>query len=782
MAESDRRMPGRFVSSPVRKKDYKALVTGQPVYTMDIAPAGCLVVKLLRSPHAFARIRSMDTVRASAVPGIACVLTHKDVPENRFTNAGQTYPEPSPYDRRILDEWARYVGDPVAIVAGETEQAVDRALDLIRVDYEVLEPVLDAGQALDHPVLVHPEDNWSQLVPFFAGDSRRNLCASVTESEGDVETVLARCDHVVEAVYQTPACQQVMMEPFCAYSYLDAFGRLTLVASTQIPFHVRRIVAGALGLSRTRVRVIKPRIGGGFGAKQTAVCEVYPAAVTLKTGRKACIVFSRAECMTASSPRHPMRMTVRMGATSDGVIRAIDLHTLSDTGAYGEHGPTTVGLSGHKSLSMYPRIEGWRFAFDVVYTNKMASGAYRGYGATQGFFAIESAVDELAHRLGMDPLALRERNMIRPGEAPKSYDGTPIDSCGIADCLRHVKSAIRWDEIYPRKVLPNGNIRSVGCAIAMQGSGIANLDTASARLTLNDDGSYTLMIGATDMGTGCDTILAQMAADALQTHMENIAVHGVDTDVSPYDKGSYASSTTYVTGNAVLIAADKLERKILDMAAGHLNCDAAGLSLGETAVLRADGSEAVTLAFIGNLAVAGGNEALTAEGRFTSPVSPPPFMAGAAEIELDPMTGAVQVVNYAAAVDCGTVINPNLARVQTEGGLMQAIGMTLYEQVVYSGRGRLKTGDLMQYKIPNRQDCPNLQVAFFSDYENSGPFGAKSVGELVIDTPAPAIANAIDHACGARLRTLPILPEAVLREMGVLSAVAVRDKQGGQNR
>ncbi len=753
------------VNQPVRKIDYQALVTGKPVYTADLMPSDCLVVKLLRSPHAFARVLQVHAEKAKALPGIVCVLTHQDVPAIRFTNAGQSYPEPSPYDRRILDEWVRYVGDPVAIVAGENAQVVQKALKLIKVDYEVLTPILDAGEALDHEVVIHPETDLVFPLDFVAGDAKRNLVSHAQTASGDVSAVLQDCDEVVEAVYQTQACQQAMMEPFGTYSYIDQYNRLTLVSSTQIPFHVRRIIARALDRPIQSVRVIKPRIGGGFGAKQTAVCEVYPAIVTQITGKKAGLIFTREECMMASTPRHPMRMTVRIGATKDGIIQAIDLHTLSDSGAYGEHGPTTVGLSGHKSLSLYPKVKAWRFDFDVVYTNKMASGAYRGYGATQGLFAIESAVDELAHRLGMDPAALRFKNMVEVGDDPETFEGGPINSCRLADCLKTVMERIGWTPGKLRQVLPNGHIRALGCALAMQGSGIAKLDTATTRLSLQEDGSYLLMIGATDMGTGCDTILAQMAAEALNCSVTDITVHGVDTDVSPYDKGSYASSTTYVTGNALLKTADLIRQKILDFAASTTGISAAELSLAGRYVVDCQGNRIISLAELGNAALVGSSETLMAQAAFSSPLSPPPFMAGACEIDVDPQTGMVKVVKYAAAVDCGTVINPNLARVQTEGGILQAIGMALYEKVAHSDRGVTQSNSFLQYKIPNRLDAPYIDVVYNASYEPNGPFGAKSIGELVIDTPAPAIANAIQNATGVRLRQLPMMPEDLYRQL-----------------
>ena len=753
------------VGQGVRKKDAMALLCGKPVYTQDLAPAECLCVKLLRSPHANAIIRQIDASAARRMPGVACVLTHEDAPRSRFTLAGQTYPEPSPYDRLILDRHVRHVGDPVAIVAAESERAAEAALRRIRVQYEVLPAVLDAEQALDHPVLVHPEDDWKALCDVGA-DNRRNLCAQEVVSQGDVEAELAACDVVVERTYRTQANQQCMMETFRAYSYMDAYGRLNVVSSTQVPFHVRRILANALEMKKSAIRVIKPRIGGGFGAKQTAVCEMYPALVTVRTGRPALLVFTREESMTASSPRHPMTIRVRLGATRAGDIRAMDMYTLSNTGAYGEHGPTTVGLSGHKSLPLYSRANAFRFAYDVVYTNTMSSGAYRGYGATQGLFAMESAINELAHALKMDPAALRARNMVREGEQMPAYYGETAQSCALDRCLARVREMIGWTDKYPRRVLENGHIRAVGLALAMQGSGISGVDTAAASIRVGDDGAYNLMIGATDMGTGCDTILAQMAADCLDCDVSDITVSGVDTDQSPYDTGSYASSTTYVTGMAVVKACGLLREKIVAAGAQLLGCAAEDAEFDGTCVRC--GGETVSLRDVANRSLAAGAQELFASASHGSPVSPPPFMAGAAEVDIDPETGEVRVVDYCAAVDCGTVVNPNLARVQTEGGIAQGIGMALYEDVRMTDRGRMMSNSFMQYKIPTRLDVPSIRVEFEQSYEPTGPFGAKSIGEIVINTPAPAIADAVYNAVGVRVTDLPITPEKVLRGMGRL--------------
>lgn len=754
----------KYVNQPIRKKDAMALVTGKPVYTDDIAPKDCLVVKVLRSPHAHAEILEIKKDIAEKLPGIVCVLTYEDVPQKRFTMAGQTYPEPSPYDRLILDKRVRFVGDAVAIVAGETEKAVDQAMKVIKVKYDVLEPVLDFHEAKDNPILVHPEDNWQALCPVGA-DNKRNLCASGLEEHGDVDKVIAESDVVVENTYHTKAVQQTMMETFRTYTQMDTYGRLNIISSTQVPFHVRRILSNALDIPKSKIRVIKPRIGGGFGAKQTVVAEVYPAIVTLKTGRPAKIIYTREESLIASSPRHEMEIKVRIGANKDGHIRGIEVKTLSNTGAFGEHGPTTVGLSGHKSIPLYSKAEAFRFQYDVVYTNKMSAGAYRGYGATQGIFAVESAINELAVKLNMDPVALREMNLTREGDVMHAYYGETANSCTLDRCLERTAEMIGWKEKYPCRVMPDGKIRGVGIAMAMQGSGISSVDTGSVSIKINDDGFYALTIGASDMGTGCDTILSQMAADCLDCSVDDIIVYGVDTDVSPYDSGSYASSTTYVTGMATVKACQTLVDKMKAYGAEKLGCSVDDVEFdGEKVYSLKDGSS-ISRKDIGNAIMCAGENALFATEAHSSPVSPPPFMAGAVEVEVDPEIGSVKLIDYAAVVDCGTVVNPNLARVQVEGGLVQGIGMALHENITYNEKGELAENSLMQYKIPTRMDMGKLRVEFDSSYEPTGPFGAKSIGEIVINTPAPAIAQAIYNATGLRFTELPITPEKIAMGM-----------------
>ena len=752
----------KTVNQPMRKKDAMQLVTGQPVYMDDVIPQDCLIVKLLRSPHANAIVQEIDTSRALLVPGIEAIYTWKDVDQQgrRYTQAGQTYPEPSPYDRLVIDRHVRFAGDVVAILAGKDEKCVDKAMKLIKVRYEVLPAVLDYHTALDNPVLVHPEENWESLAPVGA-DNKRNLCAHDESGAGDIEAVLAGCDVVIDHTYHTRACQQAMMETFRTYCSIDAYGRLNVISSTQIVFHCRRILANALHIPKSMIRVAKPRIGGGFGAKQTSVCEVYPAFVTWKTKKPSKIIFSRYESQIASTPRHEMELHVRLGATKDGIVRGIDLHTLSNTGAYGEHGPTTVGLSGHKSIPLYGKAEAFRFVSDVVYTNHMSAGAYRGYGATQGLFAVESAVNELADKLGIDPFVIRQRNIVREGDVMPAYYGQVNTSCALDRCLQAVHDNIGWDEKYPVRDMGNGKVRAVGMGMAMQGSGITSVDVGSASLKINDDGFYTLSIGAADMGTGCDTILAQIAAEVLECPLDNVTVLGADTDSSPYDSGSYASSTTYVTGKAVEQCAEQLKQKICQVGAGLLGLDERAVVFEGDAVTSEDGTQRATLAQIAAASQCGSNTALEAVVTHSSEISPPPFMVGAAEVEVDLETGEAQVIRYEAAVDCGTPVNPNLARVQAEGGILQGIGMALTENVTYDDRGMPQENSLMQYKIPARNDIGHIHVVFESSYEGTGPFGAKSIGEVVINTPLPAVADAIYHATHKRFYELPITREQI---------------------
>jgi CO/xanthine dehydrogenase Mo-binding subunit len=750
------------INKPVRKKDAMQLLLGKPTYMDDITPGDALAVKILRSPHPNAIVKDVNKAIALKVPGVVDIYTWEDVPQTRFAIAGQTYPEPSPYDRLIMDRHVRFVGDPVAIIAAEDEKTAIKAMKLIKVTYEVLEPILDYHKSKDNPILVHPEDDWFPPCPV-GGDNKRNLVASEVSSHGDVDGIMADCDIVIEHKYHTKAFQQAMMETFRTYTTLDRYGRLHVISSTQIVFHVRRILSRALGISKSRIRVEKPRIGGGFGAKQTAVCEVYPAFVTLKTGRPAKLIYTREESQIAASPRHEMEITLKLGASKDGKIRVLDFYTLSNTGAYGEHGPTTVGLSGHKSIPLYTGgLEAHRFSYDVVYTNLQPAGAYRGYGATQGIFALESAVNELAETLGIDPTVIREKNMVREGMVMPAYYNETANACALDRCMEHCRKMFNWDEKYPVRDMGNGKVRCAGVAMAMQGSCISNVDVGSATVKLSDDGTYNLIIGAADMGTGCDTILAQMVAECMDCSVDDVAVFGADTDVSPYDSGSYASSTTYITGKAVEKACIELKKKICEIAASMMKCTVDEVVFEKGFVRKINSEQSVSLSDISYRVQSNSNFSAVATASHSSPVSPPPYMVGMVEIELDKLTGQVTILDYMAVVDCGIAINPALARIQAEGGIVQGIGMTLFENVTYTDRGKPIENSFMEYKIPTRLDMGKLHVEFETSYEPTGPFGAKSIGEIVINTPGPAIAHAIYRATGVYHRELPITPEQIV--------------------
>ena len=762
----------REVGRSLPKIDALGLVRGTPAFTDDLAPREALCVVAVRSPHAHACILSIDATAALAMPGVLAVFTWKDVPRVAVTRAGQGHPEPSPRDRFILDEYVRHVGDEAAIVAAETEEQAREAARAVRVEYEALPPVLDFEAALDNPVVLHPEPEIHENFPI-GFEPRRNVASAYNMHVGDVDAVVARSEVVLRRRYYTQAQQHVALEPHCACTWLDVHGRLNVISSTQTPWHVRRIMARALEREVKEIRVVKPRIGGGFGGKQMLHGELYCALATLRTGRPAKMVYTRREVFEATNTRHPMRLDVTLGADRDGTLRAIDLEILSDTGAYGEHALTVFMVAGAKTLPLYNKVEAVRFGGRTVYTNHLPGGAFRGYGAIQGNFALESALDELAGELGLDPIVLREKNMIAEGETSPIFaimgEGTEgvemiVESCKLPECIRRGKELIGWDAKGPRREVAPGVFRGLGMALAMQGSGIPTIDMAAATLKLNDFGSFNLLIGATDLGTGSDTILAQIAAETLGVSTGDIIVYASDTDRTPFDTGAYASSTTYVSGHAVRAAALKMRAEILVEGARSLGCEPARATFDGCEVRGPAG--AITLRDLSaKLLYNEHQKQLMTTGSHLCEKSPPPYMAAFAEVEVDAGTGEVKLVDYVAVVDCGQAINPNLALVQVEGGLAQGIGMALWEEVVYGPQGHLRTRDLMSYKIPGREDLPSIRAELVASHEPSGPFGAKSVGEIGIDTPPAAIANAVAAAVGARVRDLPVTPEKVLNAL-----------------
>lgn len=740
----------KIVNKSTKKIDSIGIITGRPLYTDDLViNNNSLIVKLLRSPHAYARIADIDTSIAKKIPGVEAIFTYHDVPNTMFTLAGQSYPEPSPYDRKILDEYVRYVGDPVAIIAAIDEKTAEKAMKLIKVKYEVLEAVIDYEKALDSDILVHREAAHTNYPIGY--DNKRNLASSYLETKGDVEKGFAESDVIIEETYYTQPQIHAMMETYRTACYLDAHGRLNVISSTQIPFHVRRHLARALEMPSSKIRVMKPKLGGGFGGKQTSVCEIYPAFVTMKTGKPSKIVYTRKETQACSNTRHAMRLKVKIGSDREGNIKAIDINVLSNTGAYGEHAPTVTALVVYKTFPLYAKVP-MRCKADIVYSNTTVGGAFRGYGATQGTFAVESAVNELAHKLGLDPTEVRMKNLV---------DQSETVSGDIKKCIEIGKEAFDWKNRCV-KDMGNGKVRASGMAVTMQGSGIQGVDTASATLKLHDSGDYTLYVGVTDMGQGCDTVTAQMAAEILEVPMEKIIVNSADTDVSPYDPGAYASSGTYVTGNAVILAAKKMREEVMKMASFLMKTPVEELEYKGEYVQDKNGNQ-LSLKEIGVRSVSfEGMNQITTTATWGGKTSPPPFIASFAEVEVDTMTGETKVVDFLSVVDCGLPINPALAQVQVEGGIAQGIGLALYEDIQFDERGKMKHDTLMQYKIPSRKDLGNnIKVMFSYSNEPTGPFGAKSIGEVVINTASPAIADAIYNATNRRLRSLPMTSEKI---------------------
>ncbi len=764
------------VGQSERRVDGRALATGRPVFVADMTERqGLLHVALLRSPHAHARIRSIDVSAAEEMQGVALVLTHMNTPARRYTTAGQGYPEPSPYDARMFDTKVRFVGDRVAAVAADSPETAREACQAIEVEYEMLEPVLSIDQAVaDGAPVIHDEtdalDVWA---------AERNCASHVVATSGDIETGLAEADAVVDVTCETHYGQHAPLETHVATSYLDTEERLVIVSSTQVPFHVRRIVAGLLEVPVHRIRVVKPRIGGGFGVKQEILIEDLVAMVTHRTGRPAVLEFDREEEFVSSRTRHPMRIRVRLGATRDGKINAIGMDVLSNTGAYGTHALTVLSNVGSKTLPLYNKAAHVRFWGEAVYTNLPVGGAYRGYGATQGYFPLETAIDRLAEAIGMDALELRRINHVRSGETSPMFralgegregvDQT-ITSCVLDECIRVGADHIGWSAKRGSRRREGDVVYGVGMSIHMQGSGIPMIDMGSANLKMNDDGSFNLAVGATDLGTGSDTILAQIAAEVLGVPLEKIVVLSSDTDLTPFDTGAYASSTTYVSGMAVERAARQVAVQIREAAAAMLEADPADLELVDERVGIPEG-ESVTLSEVALRSLYGEDQRqIGAMASFLPELSPPPFLASFAEVGVDLRTGRLEIVDFVAAVDCGTAVNPRLAEGQVEGAIANGIGYALMEEMVFTDSGRCRTPDFARYKIPSTVDMPPLRVVLVESFEPTGPMGAKSISEIGINAPIPTIANAVHDATGVWLTGTPFTAERVwraLREAGM---------------
>jgi len=763
------------VGTNQRKLDGEALVTGRARYVDDYRFPDLLYGGLLHSPHAHARIRGIEIAEALALEGVHAVLTHRDVPRTQYTTAGQGAPEPSPKDTFVLDDKVRYVGDTVAAVAAESPNLVREALARIEVQYEILPAVLDVEQA------VGPDAPRIHEMPAANGIStpEKNIAAQVEVTDGDPERGFAEADVVVENRFHVGRVHASHTEPHVCITYLDETGRLVVLTSTQVPFHVRRIIAPLVDLPVGHIRVIKPRIGGGFGAKQEILLEPICALLTLRTGRPVRIRLNREEVFTASRTRHAQVLRCRVGAAKDGLLTATELEVLADTGAYGSHALTVQCNTGSKTLPLYktkryqPEVNNVHFKATAAYTNLPVAGAIRGYGAPQGYFALDTTLDELADRLNMDPIELRLKNLVDVGDVPalleklgEGREGVKqvLKSCRVRECISRGMEAIGWQEKRSRPKDPGTVKRGVGAAVLQQGSGIPGIDMGAVTIKLNEDGSFNLLTGATDLGTGSDTILSQIAAEVLGTRADRFQVLSSDTDLTPYDTGAYASSTTYITGMAARKAAEKIRRMILERAARMLGEEETYLHLQDGLVVGRRKKLSLGEVCM-NALYKEDQEQIMATASHISYDCPPPFAAHFAEVAVDTETGRVRVLQYVAAVDCGTAINPQQAEGQTLGGIHMGLGYALSEEYQFNDRGRMLNPRFLDYKILSAADMPPIEVIMVESFEPTGPFGAKSVSEIPANGPAPAIANAICHAAGVRLRRVPFTPRRVLEAL-----------------
>jgi len=773
------------VGKPKPKVDALKLVQGKPAFAADFEHRDMLYAKVLFSPNAHAFIKSINTEKAREIPGVAAVLTYQDIPRVPYSTAGQSDPIPGPLDCYSLDNKVRFVGDRVAFVAAESEEIAARAVKAIEVEYKLLDPILDTRDAMKSGAsIIHDQDDY---VPFAESDPTRNLAAEIRIDIGDVEKGFKEADQVFEAEYEVPKVQQAHIEPHAVVTYWDEDDRLVIRTSTQVPFHVRRMIAPVLDLPIKRIRVIKPRVGGGFGGKQEMLIEDVAAHLTIATGRPVQYVYTREEEFTSSRSRHPMRIRLKTGVKKDGTLTANAMYALSDTGANGAHALTVTGNTT-KSMALYVGSGSYRespniqFYADIVYTNTPPSGAYRGYGVPQGYWPVERHMEKIAHALDLDPLEFRLKNALQAGEIhpfsvawSEGREPVPemIQTNGLVECVKKGKEAIEWDKKLNDKdwmdIQGKPHLkRGLGTALVMQGTAIPYLDMGGASIKLNDDGSFNLLVGATDLGTGSDTVLGQMAAEVLGVPLEDMIVYSSDTDFTPFDKGAYASSTTYVSGAAVVDAANKVADQIRERAVMILNTRKEGanyqpdqIELASSCAMASDG-QAVSIKDIALHSLHHANqEQIMAVGSYMSPVSPPPFAAQFAEVTVDIETGQVVVERLVMAVDAGVIVNPVTASGQIEGGMTQALGYAVSEEMIYDEKGRPREVDFRDYHIFEAHEMPELETIFIETFEPSHPFGVKAVAEIPLDGVAPAVGNAVFNACGVNVDQNPVTPEKV---------------------
>ncbi len=763
-----------IIGKSEKKIDSLSLATGASKFVDDFELEDPLYLAILYSPHAHTEIVSIDDSAARSLPGVVDVFHYKNVKPILHTTAGQGFPEPSPYDTVLFDTKMRFVGDRVAMVAAESREIAAAALNLIQVEYKILEPLFDPEKSMmDGAPQLHGDDRFTPIGVKY--DPTKNLAAEVEISFGDLHKGEAVADFIIDQTYHAHYGSHCAQEPHAAISFYDEMGRLVVVSTTQVPFHVRRIVSKVCEFPLSKIRVIKPRIGGGFGGKQEVFLEPLVALVTIKHKCPAKIVLSRKEVFQNSRTRHPVRTRLRTGVKMNGEITFLEMDSLLNSGAYGTHALTVLSNCGAKVLPLFNKIDNMHFIGRSVYTNLPVGGAYRGYGATQGYFALNQQLDMIARKLDVDLLDFIKKNHIQIGETSQVFkalgegkEGVTqyVNSCKLDECIDLGAREIGWYDKRDKKITNGDKVHGVGLCVAMQGSGIPLVDMAAAYMKMNDDGSFNLDIGATDIGTGSDTILAQIAAEVLGVELDKIIVLSSDTDQTPFDVGAYASSTTYISGGAVKKCAEKVREQILDVAAEMMAVDKSNLELADSRVNDLKNKKSITLSDVAIYTLYTENQfQIQASASNVVEQSPPPFIAQFAEVEVDVRTGQVRLLKFVSAVDCGQAINPKLAEGQIDGAAVNGICYALTEEYKFSANGNLLTKHFRDYKIWTAADLPEIKTIVVNSHEPSGPFGAKSVGEIGINGPMPAIANAIYDAVGVRLYQAPFTSQRVYREM-----------------
>ena len=760
------------VSKRPEKQDDRKLVTGEAKYTADherqypdLAHAA-----VVRSEIPNGVVTEIDTSEAEAMAGVEVVLTPDSpaIPDAKFTSAGQSYPEPSPWDMQVLNERVRYVGDPVAAVAADDPETAAAAVDAIEVRYEGKEYVLDPETAFseDAPQLFEDDEVENKIV---GHDYSLNRMSHIEGRLGDPSSAFEREDVTVhETEWETIRQSHANVEPHTTLAYTDEDDRQVVITSTQVPNHTRRQLSHLFDIPIRDIRVKKPRVGGGFGGKQAMVIEPIPFALSLAAGRPVIYEASREEEFYAMRSRHPMKVRARSAVTDDGDIEALELYALSNTGAYGSHGMTVAGNVGAKPLPLYSKVENVAFEADIVHTNVPQTGAMRGYGAPQGTLALEGHLDEVARDLELDPIALRQNHYMEEGDLDEiagmmGGEGAArrIRSCGLDECIERGKEAIGWGEI--EQPPADNRHRGVGMALSAQGTGVAGDELGAAQLLMNEDGSFHLQVGGVDIGTGADTAFVQIAAEVLGCAESQIIPKTADTDNTPFDYGAYASSTTYISGRAVKKAAEDAKESILEWGSRLLEEPVEALETADGEVYSTETNASVTLEEVGYESIYGDEtrEHILGKASFSTEESPPPFAAQFADVTVDERTGEFEVNKLAVAVDCGVAINPGMAEGQIEGANHMGLEMAINEGITFDEDGEVEVTRFEEYNFPTAAETPPIESILVETHEPTGPFGAKSVAEVPTNTVPPALSNAIREAVGVRITGMPITAEKI---------------------